>query len=490
VHTATVPQHDLDLDLELKAFEFAPPLFVSLDPTPTSTGIAVLGAFLVVQPHLHQQPHRAPSTTMSDYGDDDYSDYGDDWLYVEDEYTAADDLAEHVAPSPPPTTYLDDDPLENWDRFDYFNDLEYASDGYDDAEFYTLTAQSEQLGQKRKRGTVSGSSRKRQKAGMDGEGSPSESAKQYLSPVVWRSRAEREAKLEQKLWEEESEPYALLKDWRERMVDTPAWAAGSPAPGSSSSQSLGRAKGKAAIVSEPDYEEEEDDDDDDDDDAAIDPSVLMAALQKNLAAQGGPLSEMDPEQLLQFAMRMMNGEAGGDEIAGELADDMLNQGSYEEDGEDEEEEEEAPADLLSWLSKQHKPNHGGPAELDAASSSALPNTTPQVEHNGRDPPTPPSSETTRSIPVVEDVLETEQARDRNGNAYKNNATHSLSQDRGYASRKRKAADDEDDGEGDGSATATATAAKKRATRSFDRPTAASQARSAPVVKARGGRAKR
>ena len=53
---------------------------------------------------------------MSDYGDD-YSDYGgDEWFYVEEEFMAADDLAEHAVASPPPTTYADEDAAEDWDR--------------------------------------------------------------------------------------------------------------------------------------------------------------------------------------------------------------------------------------------------------------------------------------------------------------------------------------------------------------------------------------
>jgi hypothetical protein len=88
---------------------------------------------------------------MSDYGDDN-SDYGDEWMYVEEEYMVADDLAEHAVASPTLAACAADDDAE-WDRFDYFNDLEYASDGYDDAKFEVHTVKDAQTGQKRKRDT-------------------------------------------------------------------------------------------------------------------------------------------------------------------------------------------------------------------------------------------------------------------------------------------------------------------------------------------------
>ena len=56
---------------------------------------------------------------MGDEYDDGESDY-DEWFYVEDTYLVADDLAEHAINSPPPTTYADDDAMEEWDRFEYY----------------------------------------------------------------------------------------------------------------------------------------------------------------------------------------------------------------------------------------------------------------------------------------------------------------------------------------------------------------------------------
>ncbi|KAF2867376.1 hypothetical protein BDV95DRAFT_502689 [Massariosphaeria phaeospora] len=367
---------------------------------------------------------------MSDYGDD-YSDYGDEWMYIEEEYFAADDLAEHAVGSPPPTTY-EDDALFDWDRFDYFNDLEYASDGYDDAEFRPHDTKAAQTGQKRKRSTAVGRSKKKQKA-VSGEAVPvSDMPMSKWKPVVWRSQADRNPK--PKLLDEgDTESYALLKDWRVRMADTPAWASKSRGPQSPTPRASRNGKEKAASVDElvvPSAEPELDEEDDGEADAEIDPAVLMQALQSRLAAAGGPLNGMDPQQLLQFAMRMMTEKDAGDDIAGEMADQMLDQEEDDEEGEGDE------ANLVSWIAQQR--NTTQETATDATPAPEAPHS-PDVAHNVTRPPTPPSSEANRSVrPAL-----------------------------GTSSRKRKAKEAAPDG---GS---SANAPKRRATRSFDAPTAAS-----------------
>jgi hypothetical protein len=255
---------------------------------------------------------------MSDYGDDDYDDY--DWFYVEDEYMPADDLAEHAVPSPPPTAYGDDDMQEDWDRFDYFNDLEYASDGYDDATFQPHNAKDSKIGQKRKRVTKGMHSKKKVKTSESAE--TTKAAAVAHSPVVWRSQSDRARK--SRVVTDTTKSYSLLKDWREKLAETPAWARGSPP-----AESPGALSGEAhdAPESTLDLPEEdalaEDEEMDEEGDVDISQDALMAALQRQLASAGGPLSGMDPQQLLQFAMRMVTDKDAGDDIAGEMADAML-----------------------------------------------------------------------------------------------------------------------------------------------------------------------
>jgi hypothetical protein len=256
---------------------------------------------------------------MSDYGDDDYDDY--DWFYVEDEYMPADDLAEHAVPSPPPTAYGDDDMQDEWDRFDYFNDLEYASDGYDDATFQPHNAKDSKIGQKRKRVTKDVRSKKKLKTTESAEAT--KAAAVTHSPVVWRSQSDRARK--PRVVTDTTKSYALLKNWREKLAETPTWARGSP-PAKSPSAMSGEAH-DALGSPPPELPEEdalaEDVGMDEEGDLDISQDALMAALQRQLASAGGPLSGMDPQQLLQFAMRMATDKDAGDDIAGEMADAML-----------------------------------------------------------------------------------------------------------------------------------------------------------------------
>ncbi|OAG03214.1 uncharacterized protein CC84DRAFT_1061649, partial [Paraphaeosphaeria sporulosa] len=281
---------------------------------------------------------------MSDYGDEYEDDYGDDWLYVEDEYMQADDLAEHAVASPPPLAY-DDDRLDEWDRFDYFNDLEYDFEGYDDANFVTHNGATGQpkVGQKRKRGAVVGPSSKKQRL-ANGDGKLEQDVA-WLSnaPIIWRAQADRGVKA--RPLPEDAEPYAILKDWRK--LDR------APKRTQKAAQRELVSLPSQAHIEEADEEwededlvDEENDDEEDTGMDGIDPAALMAALQSRLGSAGGPLSGMDPQQLLQFALRMANNQDAGDDIAGELADEMLNQGGEDED------DEEAEANLMSWVSQQ------------------------------------------------------------------------------------------------------------------------------------------
>lgn len=121
---------------------------------------------------------------MSDYEDYD-DDYDGDFFYVEDEYMAADDLAEHAVASPPPATCGDEDMEDDWDRFDYFNDLEYASDGYDDTQFQALDVKGAKAGSKRKRLLRSVPAKKR--LIKESVSTKTEPTPMGHSPIVWRS---------------------------------------------------------------------------------------------------------------------------------------------------------------------------------------------------------------------------------------------------------------------------------------------------------------
>ncbi|KAF2439107.1 hypothetical protein P171DRAFT_436461 [Karstenula rhodostoma CBS 690.94] len=392
---------------------------------------------------------------MSDYGDDFEDDYGDDWLYVEEEYMQADDLAEHAVASPPPVAY-DEDRLDEWDRFDYFNDLEYDFEGYDDANFVTHNGATGQpkIGQKRKRGAVAGRSSKKQRlANGNGDGSLEQDVAWLSnSPIIWRAQADRGVKA--RPLPEDTEPYAILKDWR-KLAEAPNRTQ------KPMQKELASLTPKTHADDEDEGWEDHDSVDDENDDGeesgieGIDPAALMAALQSRLGSAGGPLSGMDPQQLLQFALRMANNQDAGDDIAGELADEMLNQG-----GEDEE-DEDAEADLMSWVSQQREGSKAdthkdGAAGTEPASTSLEIN---EAQSSQADRDTNPTDEA-----MADDSLEVKQT------------PHTL--EIKQTSRKRKARSPAD------------SPSRKRATKSSKTPTAAPPAKSTAAKTTRSGRVRR
>jgi hypothetical protein len=431
---------------------------------------------------------------MSDYGDD-FSDYGDEWLYIEDEYMAADDLAEHAIASPPPTAYGDDDMHADWDRFDYYNDIEYASDGYDDAAFQLHGTEGAKIGQKRKRVATHSRSNKKQRVAAEAP----HTVVVAPSPVVWRSQKDRAPK--QKLLADDAPSYALLKNWREELVETPRWACASPPAESPGSQAGGMPPAIAAALhamisqtnddddtlaegEEMEEEEEDDDDEEGETDGDISQDALMAALQRQLAAAGGPLGGMDPQQLLQFAMRMATDKDGADGIIDEMLEGKdeeqlleLAKGMGVEGVEDDEVEDMADAGEAEDDNEEgtEEDAHSRPPVLQAMNKDLIapePKSPEDARVSGR-PPTPPSSETNRSVKAAAST--------------KSDGTKSKSwtatETKPVAPLKRKA-EVEDEAE---SSTRTT---KKRATRSFDAPTAASQAKAATTRATRSTRPKR
>lgn len=186
----------------------------------------------------------------------------------------------------------------------------------------------------------------------------------------------------------------------------------------------------------------------------------MAALQNQLATAGGPLSGMDPQQLLQFALRMANGKDAGDDIAGEMADAMLG-------GEEEEADEAKEAQLLSWVAQQRNANK------DAAATEPE---SPEATRDSNRPPTPPLSQANRSVKDADTKEEEGGARSK---------TWTAQETKHVGSNKRKA---EDDGGEEASGSSRTT--KRRVTRSFNAPTASSRAKAAPTTQTRNTRSKK
>jgi hypothetical protein len=300
-------------------------------------------------------PDRAKTstaTTMGDEYDDGESDY-DEWFYVEDTYLVADDLAEHAINSPPPTTYADDDAMEEWDRFEYYCDLEYGSDGYDDENFRVRdpvlkTTETRQI-RERPAATSKVKTRRKKRKGPPASGPFSR--QRSLSPlptVVWRSQDHMPVITKQ--LEDNQTSFALLPNWRELVQDF-AWGKRPAGVGSELKRepivapSVEEDDGTSTPESASSVAQPNEDTAQDIATGAIDSDALMAALQNRLSDLPGPLNEllngMDTSRLLECALRMVNGDGTEDDIADELADDLL-------DGA----EEDTSTDLASWLSQQ------------------------------------------------------------------------------------------------------------------------------------------
>ncbi|KAF2139085.1 uncharacterized protein K452DRAFT_320706 [Aplosporella prunicola CBS 121167] len=329
---------------------------------------------------------------MSDYGDDpdaalyDDFDFDDDdaWLYIPEDDTAADALAEHAVASPPPSFTPGDDGYDS-DVFAYWIDIEYNSDGYHDAEPH----HQQPLSKKRRRTRAPGSPPKKKRRAASAQDSEEDADGAKLSPtptVVWLSRARRQDLADRvsrgrPFAAESKDTFALLKDWRTRFA--------SPTPKPKPSPETTADKPTAIPDNAADDADEEDDWEEEDGDEAnpeatdlndllgpsgIDPAALTRALSENLAAAGGTIpAGLDQATLLRYALRMLGGapaadedeegEAGADDadaIAGELADEMF---AAAEDDED------AEGEIEAWVrgrrgeaGKENESVDGGPVE--------------------------------------------------------------------------------------------------------------------------------
>ncbi|KAF1988717.1 hypothetical protein K402DRAFT_391431 [Aulographum hederae CBS 113979] len=295
---------------------------------------------------------------MSDNGmyGDDYEDVEYDYFYVEDTYDAEDDLAEHAVPSPPP--YDAEDEWDEHSRFEYWNDIEYDSDGYNDVDAPTVNNKAlgaKGAGMKRKAAAGPATPSKRQK--LDSKTSAPVAPLSPTPTVIWQPRGVRLQRLANlhEVWDEKkAEPYSLLGDWEARFKDVDGF------------------KTAQQPEKEEDWEDDAEMEDitgdmDDEDDSGpsngpISPEQggglqqmlaasgvglddLRAALQRNLAGKGG-VGKLDEGALLGYLQRMMTDEGAADDVAGELADQLFD---IDEDGEDEDEEE---GGLSSWVAQQ------------------------------------------------------------------------------------------------------------------------------------------
>ncbi|KAK3715164.1 hypothetical protein LTR37_007374 [Vermiconidia calcicola] len=274
---------------------------------------------------------------------DDYFDSGlFEWLYVEDDYPLADELAETQIASPgyAGTKYEVDIESYDIDMFEYWDDLHYGEDEYwDNGGRGVPTAEA---GQKRKRNEakLGRHAQKRRKLNLKDTGGDN---------VRFVNVAARIARREPPILEQPTS-FALLPDWKQRfagdtgVIETQSMpeAMKKAAEGRDEDSPLKSRQAYASGVqgSDDGWEDEGDGDEDmEAQPASLDPEAIKAILKQRLGDAG--LEGMDEGAFMRTITKMLSGEGGADEAADDLASSLLGQATQGND-----------TALSGWLSQQ------------------------------------------------------------------------------------------------------------------------------------------
>ena len=321
---------------------------------------------------------------------------------------AQDDLAEHAIASPPYTFYEYEAEQEDYDPYAYFNDIEYTSDGYfDDVAEDGKLATPNRLRQKHNDAPGSRAGQKRKATSAAARTQPAKRARvaspatleEDLSPTVvwvpWNERPSITGYTGEDKGAATTGPFALLTDWRDRV--------GKFKPGAGDTKAMKELEVPTVLDADEDADEidKEDvyEDDDGDEEDAMDEDAFQENLKKALAeklAASGMGEGMDQATLLNFAMRMLSDEGDSDDIAGELASNLLEKAT----------EGPEAAEISHWLGQQgvnledenedeHEGDEGDewPPENDEATERKLSAATspPPALPFAHRPPTPSST---------------------------------------------------------------------------------------------------
>ncbi|KXS97990.1 hypothetical protein AC578_8744 [Pseudocercospora eumusae] len=265
-----------------------------------------------------------------DYDDGAFIDMDDAWLYVEDEFDLADELAENQVPSPGYSGTNHEIDMEGYefDLYGYSEDLEYGDDSYWD---YGSYGKSYEAGEKRKRGpskTESTPSKRRKSSKGDNLG-------QEFEPLLFRSSDERiKLFFRDPPLQREQPPLSFLGDWRKRFAEADgivshqkmpeAMKAAAESKSDETPEKAGRFN--ADHLEDVEGEEEWEDDEDEEEEEgeaglAIDPDMLKAILKEKLGNAG--LEGMDESAFMDTINKMLSGTGDADDAAGALANSLL-----------------------------------------------------------------------------------------------------------------------------------------------------------------------
>ncbi|PNS19143.1 hypothetical protein CAC42_1879 [Sphaceloma murrayae] len=271
-----------------------------------------------------------------DYDDDFYYD-DDGYLYVEDSFAAADELAETSVPSPPAYDPVDD--TYNFDPYEYFLDLEYGDDEYYDGRppgnLKQRDAEKTETGKKRKldAATPSPNASKKVKVGKSGTGQKPGYPVYGGSNIAYMTFTQaHDLGSMQYSKRKKAAPYALLPAWRNDYPETK----------NEQSRVTQTEPGGDQPKAETEAMDEdwEDEGEEEDDAPQIDPGVLLSILQAKLQESG---TGNDAGKLQDMLSKMLADSNGNmEELLESLTASVL----------DEVDEEGAESGMGRWLAQQ------------------------------------------------------------------------------------------------------------------------------------------
>jgi len=279
-------------------------------------------------------------TMLDDLDDYDYyEEEGDNYDYVEDGYDIADELVSQAIPDAP-----EFDGADFWDdhtRYEYWNDIEYDTDGYNDVQpkekrKNKAVKTSDPITPKRlKRHAVDSPVSARKKRKID----EASSAPKTLPPILLVRKEAMEAGEAPTIDVTRLSSYAILPDWRDRFSDNNEFSE------FLSSGSLAVKLPHATYLVEEEEEEGDEEGPDDEAGVGISQEALKMALQQHLGSLGvADLGNIDENMLLKLMEQMLSGEDVQDEMLDQIVDGVH----------DEEEEGQDTKKLSGWISSQVK----------------------------------------------------------------------------------------------------------------------------------------
>ena len=258
-----------------------------------------------------------------------------------------------------------------FDMFDYWDDLQYGDDEYWDSS--GIGAPAINASQKRKREVAGTTKRanKRRKLSLEETGGDNV---RFVSSAARNQMAVSQPPVLKK-----PASFALLPDWKERFADDSGLLATKTMPEDMKKAAEGqnedtppKARHFDATAATEDDEEWEDEDEEAEELqaqlASLDPETLKAVLKQKLGDAG--LDGMDEGAFMQTIAKMLSGDEGAEDAAGDLANSLLGQATQDDN-----------AALSGWLSQQGVSLDAAEEEEDETASMATADVPDTAETN-------------------------------------------------------------------------------------------------------------